>query len=187
MTTESDLLRDAEVHMNKSIDVLRQELATIRTGRANPGIIEHLQVDYYGVPTPLQTLASISSPDPRQLVVQPYDRGAIGAIEKAIRISNLGFNPTNEGTLIRINIPTLTEERRRDLIKLVHKRVEEGKVAIRNVRRDTLDHLKHMRKEKEISEDEEKRVQEQVQKITDRYIRDVDGVGQLKEAELREI
>src|SRR5438309_6318436 len=139
---DQDLTREAEQHMEKSLEVLRRELGTIRTGRANPAIIERLNVDYYGAPTELQTIAAINTPDARQLIVQPYDRTAIGNIEKAIRNSDLGFNPTNEGTLIRINIPTLTEERRRDLVKLVHKRTEEAKVAVRNVRRDTLDRVK---------------------------------------------
>lgn len=187
MSVEADLVHQAEQHMEKSIEVLRRELGTIRTGRSNPAIIEHLSVDYYGAPTPLQQLASISSPDPRQLLIQPYDRTAIGAIDKAIRGSDLGFNPTNEGTMLRINIPPLTEERRRDLVKLVHKRVEEAKVAIRNVRRDTNDHLKKMRKDKELSEDEEKLVGEQLQKSTDRAIRETDSVGQAKEAELLEV
>ena len=132
---DQDLMRQSQEHMEKSLDVLRRELATIRTGRANPAIIEHLQVDYYGAPTPLQQLASISSPDPRQLLVQPYDRTSAGNIEKALRQSDLGFNPTNDGNQIRIIIPQLTEERRRDLVKMVHKRTEEAKVAIRNVRR----------------------------------------------------
>lgn len=184
---DGDLLRDTEQHMDKSLEVLRHHLSTIRTGRANPSIIEHLSVEYYGAPTPLQGIAAISSPDPRQLVVQPYDKTALGAIEKAIRQSDLGFNPTNDGNLVRIVIPQLTEERRRDLVKLVHKRVEEAKVAIRNVRRDANDTLKKRRKDKEISEDEEKRVQEQLQKLTDRITHDADVIGQAKESEILEI
>ena len=184
---DGDLLRDTEQHMDKSLEVLRHNLSTIRTGRANPAIIEHLSVDYYGAPTPLQGIAAISSPDPRQLLVQPYDKTALGAIEKALRQSDLGFNPTNDGTLVRILIPPLTEERRRDLVKLVHKRVEETKVAIRNVRRDANDNLKRRRKDKEMSEDEEKRVQEQLQKLTDRVVREADSIGQTKEAERLEI
>ena len=184
---EQNLLADTEQHMHKSIEVLRHGLSTIRTGRANPAIIEHVQVDYYCAPTPLQQLATIPTPDPRQLLVQPYDRTATGAIEKALRQSDLGFNPTNEGNLIRISIPALTEERRRDLVRLVHKRMEEAKVAVRNVRRDANDHLKRLRKDKEISEDEEKRVQEQLQKLTDRFIRDIDQIGVAKEGEIREI
>jgi ribosome recycling factor len=184
---EQDLLRETDAHMSKSLDALRTNLATIRTGRANPGIIEHLTVEYYGAPTPLQQLAAITAPDPRQLLVQPYDRTALGSIEKAIRQSDLGFNPTNDGSLIRITIPALTEERRRDLVKLVHKRVEDAKVAIRNIRRDSNEHLRKKRKDKEISEDEEKRAQEQLQKVTDRAIREADAIGQAKESEIMEV
>jgi ribosome recycling factor len=184
---DGSLLADTEQHMDKSLEVLRHNLSTIRTGRANPAIIEHLSIDYYGAPTPLQLLASISSPDPRQLVVQPYDKTSLGAIEKAIRQSDLGFNPTNDGSLVRIIIPQLTEERRRDLVKVVHRRVEEAKVAIRNVRRETNDQLKKMRRDKEISEDEERTLQEQLQKLTDRVTREADVIGQSKEAEILEI
>ena len=184
---EQDLMRDTEHHMSRSLDVLRSELATIRTGRANPAIIEHVSIEYYGAPTPLLQLATITSPDPRQLVVQPWDRSALGSIEKAIRQSDLGFNPTNDGSVIRILIPQLTEERRRDLVKLVHKRVEEAKVAIRNVRRDSNERLRSLRREKEISEDEEKRAQDHLQKLTDRYIHDADGIGRSKETEMMEV
>ncbi|HLJ69384.1 MAG TPA: ribosome recycling factor [Chloroflexota bacterium] len=184
---EQDLMRDTEHHMSRSLDVLRTELATIRTGRANPAIIEHVSIEYYGAPTPLLQLATITSPDPRQLVVQPWDRSALGSIEKAIRQSDLGFNPTNDGSVIRILIPQLTEERRRDLVKLVHKRVEEAKVAIRNVRRDSNERLRSLRREKEISEDEEKRAQDHLQKLTDRYIHDADGIGRSKETEMMEV
>jgi ribosome recycling factor len=184
---EGSLLQDTEQHMDKSLEVLRHNLSTIRTGRANPAIIEHLSIDYYGAPTPLQLLASISSPDPRQLLVQPYDKTALGSIEKALRQSDLGFNPTNDGSMVRIIIPQLTEERRRDLVKAVHRRVEEAKVAIRNVRREAHDRLKRLRKDKEISEDEERSVQEQLQKLTDRVTREADVIGQSKEAEILEI
>jgi ribosome recycling factor len=186
-TVEQDLLRDADQHMDKSLESLRGHLTTIRTGRANPGIIEHLTVDYYGAPTPLQTIAAISSPDPRQLLVQPYDKSALGSIEKALRTSDLGFNPTNDGSVIRIAIPPLTEERRRDMVKLVHKRIEEAKIAIRNVRRDVLEHLRKLKKDRKVSEDEEKRAQEQLQRVTDRAIREADIIGQTKEAEIMEI
>jgi ribosome recycling factor len=182
-----DLMRQTQDHMEKSLEVLRRELSTIRTGRANPAIIEHLQVDYYGAPTPLQQLATISAPDPRQLLVQPYDRTSVGNIEKAIRQSDLGLNPSNDGAQIRIVIPQLTEERRRDLVKLVHKRTEEAKVAIRNVRRDTNDQIKKLRRDKEMSEDEESVAQEDLQKVTDRLIREADAIGKGKEAELLEV
>jgi ribosome recycling factor len=180
-------MRQTQDHMEKSLEVLRRELATIRTGRANPAIIEHLQVDYYGAPTPLQQLATITSPDPRQLLVQPYDRTSVGNIEKAIRQSDLGFNPTNDGAQSRIIIPQLTEERRRDRGKLVNKRTEEAKVAIRNVRRDTNDQIKKLRRDKEMSEDEESVAQEDLQKITDRLIREAEAIGRAKEAELLEV
>jgi ribosome recycling factor len=184
---DQDLTREAEQHMEKSLEVLRRELGTIRTGRANPAIIERLSVDYYGAPTELQTLAAINVPDARQLIIQPYDRGAIGNIEKAIRSSDLGFNPTNEGTLIRITIPPLTEERRRDLVKLVHKRTEESKVAVRNVRRESMERLRRMRKEKSISEDESSVVEDDLQSLTDRYIRQAEAIGKAKEAEMLEV
>lgn len=184
---DQEILRDTEAHMDKSLDALRGKLSTIRTGRANPAIIEHVQIEYYGSNVPLQQLATITSPDPRQLLVQPYDRSATGAIEKAIRGSDLGFNPTNDGNLIRITIPQLTEERRRDLVKLVHKYVEEAKVAVRNVRRDANEHIRKMRKDKEITEDDEKRSLEQLQRVTDRVIHDADGIGRSKEAEMLEL
>ena len=184
---DQDLMREAEQHMEKSLEVLRRELGTIRTGRANPAIIERLSVDYYGVPTDLQSIAAIAAPDARQLIIQPYDRTAIGNIEKAIRTSDLGFNPTNEGTLIRINIPQLTEERRRDFVKIVHKRTEEAKVAVRNVRRDSLDRVKKMRRDKQISEDESSVVEEDLQKLTDRFIRHAEGIGNAKEQEMLEV
>jgi len=182
-----DMMRDAEDHMDKSLDALRRELLTIRTGRANPEIIEHIQVEYYGQSMPLQQLASISVPEARQLVVQPYDRGSVGAIEKALRQSELGFNPTNDGNIVRIIIPQLTEERRRDLVKVVHKRVEEAKVAMRNVRRDVNDQLKKMRKDKSMSEDEEKRALDQLQKVTDKMVREAETIGQAKEQEMLEV
>lgn len=184
---EQELLRDSEQHMDKSLDVLRRELSTIRTGRANPSIIEHTPVEYYGIPTPLLQLASITSPDSRQLLIQPYDRASLGAIEKSIRQSDLGFNPTNDGTVVRISIPLLTEERRRDMVKLVHKRVEDAKVAIRNVRRDSNEHIRKQRKDKEITEDDEKRIQEQLQKRTDHAIQDADAIGRAKESEILEV
>lgn len=184
---EQDLMQESQKHMEKSLEVLGRELNNIRTGRANPGLIERVTVDYYGAPTELYTIATITAPDARQLVVQPYDRTSLGNIEKAIRQSDFGFNPTNDGTLIRITIPQLTEERRRDLVKLVHKKTEEAKVAIRNVRRETNDRLKRMRKEKQISEDEESVAQEDLQKLTDRFIREADQIGRTKEAEMMEV
>lgn len=178
---------DAETRMGKAVEALRRELATIRTGRASPALVEHLKVDYYGASTPLQQLATISVPEARLLVIQPWDKGALGAIEKAIQKSDLGLTPSNDGNIIRLAIPQLTEERRKELAKLVHKKVEDGRVAIRNVRRDAHELLRDLLREKEISEDEERRAQEQLQKITDRFIAEAEQVGQEKEREVLEV
>ena len=179
-----DVFNDAKDRMTKAVEALRRELATIRTGRAHPGLVEHLRVDYYGVPTPLNQLATISVPDPRLLTIQPWDRQAMGAIEKAILKSDLSLTPTNDGTIIRLSIPQLTEERRRELAKSVHKKVEDGRVEIRNIRRDGHDELRRLQREKLISEDDQFRGQEKLQKLTDEYIQQVERVGEEKEAEL---
>jgi ribosome recycling factor len=179
-----DVFNDAKDRMMKAVEALRRELATIRTGRAHPGLVEHLRVDYYGVPTPLNQLATISVPDPRLLTIQPWDRQAMGAIEKAILKSDLSLTPTNDGTIIRLSIPQLTEERRRELAKTVHKKVEEGRVEIRNIRRDGHDELRRLQREKLISEDDQFRGQEKLQKLTDEYVQQVERVGEEKEAEL---
>jgi ribosome recycling factor len=179
-----DVLTDAEDRMSKAVEALRKELATIRTGRAHPGLIEHLRVDYYGAPTPLNQLATINVPEPRLLTIQPWDQQSLGAIEKAILKSDLGLNPSNDGSIIRLTIPQLTEERRKELVKVVHKKVEEGRVAVRNVRRDRHDELRRLQKEKEISEDAQYLAQEELQKLTDSFIQEVERVGEEKEAEL---
>jgi ribosome recycling factor len=186
-TMIDETLADAEKRMGKAVEALRRDLATVRTGRANPGLVEQLRVDYYGTPTPLKQLASITVPEARLLTVQPWDKGSLGAIEKAIQKSDLGLNPNNDGTIIRLVIPQLTEERRRELVRVVHKKVEDGRIAIRNVRRDDHEMLRDLLREKEISEDEEHRAQEQLQKITDRFVAQVDEVGQEKERELLEV
>jgi len=170
--------------MGKAVEALQKELATIRTGRAHPGLVEHLRVDYYGAPTPLNQLATINVPEPRLLVIQPWDRQSLGAIEKAIHKADLGLNPINDGNVIRLAIPQLTEERRKELAKVVRKKVEEGRVAVRNVRRDCHDELRRLQKEKEISEDAQFRAQEDLQKLTDGFIEEVERVGEEKEAEL---
>jgi ribosome recycling factor len=180
-------MTDAEERMGKAVEALRRELATIRTGRASPGLVEHLRVDYYDTPTPLQQLASIAVPEARLLTIQPWDKGALEAIEKAIQRSDLGLNPSNDGTIIRLSIPQLTEERRKELVRVVHKKVEEGRVAIRNVRRDGHEMLRDLMREKEISEDDEHRAQEHLQKITDRFVGEADEVGEEKEQELLEV
>jgi ribosome recycling factor len=182
-----DVMDDAEVRMGKAIDVLRRDLATIRTGRASPSLVERLPVDYYGSSTPLNQLAGISVPEPRMLVIQPWDRGSMAAIEKAIRKSELGLNPTNDGQVVRIAIPPLTEDRRRQLVKLVHGHVEEGKVALRNIRRDAVTHVKELLAEKLIGEDDERRAEQQVDELTKRYVSDAERVGKAKEQEVLEV
>jgi ribosome recycling factor len=179
-----DVFNNAKDRMAKAVEALGRELATIRTGRAHPGLVEHLRVDYYGVPTPLNQLATISVPDPRLLTIQPWDRQAMGAIEKAILKSDLSLTPTNDGTIIRLSIPQLTEERRRELVKVVHKKVEEGRVEVRNIRRDAHDELRRLQREKLISEDDQFRGQEKLQKVTDEFIQQVEHLGGEKEAEL---
>ncbi len=186
-TMIDETLADAEKRMGKAVDALRRDLATVRTGRASPGLVEQLRVDYYGTPTPLKQLASITVQEARLLTIQPWDKGSLGAIEKAIQKSDLGLNPSNDGTIIRLVIPQLTEERRRELVRVVHKKVEDGRVAIRNVRRDDHEMLRDLLREKEISEDEEHRAQEQLQKVTDRFVGQADEVGQEKERELLEV
>ncbi len=182
----SQVLSDIETRMRKTVEALAKELSAIRTGRASPSLVENIRVDYYGVPTPLQQIAGVSTPDPRMILIQPWDRNILGTIEKAILASDLGLNPTNDGHVIRLPVPSLTEERRKDLVKVVRRRAEEGRVAVRNIRRDALEELRKLEKEKEISADESKRAQEQLQKVTNTFIAEVDIVGQHKESELLE-
>ena len=178
--------RTAQEKIHKSVEVLRHELATIRTGRASPAILDRITVDYFGTPTPVNALATISAPEPRLLTIQPWDRQSIGAIEKAIQRSDLGLNPTNDGTMIRLAIPQLNDERRRELVRLVQRRVEESRVAIRNCRRDALEGLRKEEREKLLSEDDLKRGQERLQKLTDQLIAQADEVGKDKEREIME-
>ena len=181
-----DIHRSAQDKMQKSIEVLKHELAAIRTGRASPAILDRVQVDYFGSPTPINALATVSAPEPRLLTIQPWDRQALGAIEKAIQKSDLGLNPTNDGTMIRLVIPPLNDERRRDLVRLVQRRLEDTRVAIRNCRRDAVNSLRKEEREKKVSEDEMKRGQERVQKLTDQFVAQVDEVGKNKEHEILE-
>jgi ribosome recycling factor len=183
----NDVLREAEGKMKKSVESLRHHLATIRTGRASPALVEHMPVDAYGSSMPLNQLAGINVPEARLIVIQPYDASTMKAIEKAIQNSELGINPTNDGRVIRLVIPQLTEERRRDLTKLVRNRVEESKVALRNLRREALDDLRELEREKLISEDDQRRAQDRLQELTDRYARDLDQIGATKEAEVMEV
>jgi ribosome recycling factor len=180
-------LVDAEIRMEKSVDSLHKELSSIRTGRASPSLVERLQVEAYGVPTPLQTLAGISTPEARLLVIRPYDRSSIPAIEKAIQRSDLGLTPSNDGQLIRIVIPQLTEERRHELTKLCARRAEEARVAVRNIRRDEVDHLRKVEKDGHLSRDELERSLAQVQHITDQFVSKLDDVVKKKEAEILEV
>ena len=182
-----EVKHDAENKMKKSLEALKRELMTIRTGRASPALIEPLKVDYYGAPTPLQQIATIAAPEPRLLTIKPFDPSSIGAIEKAILKSDLGLTPNNDGKMIRLAIPALNEERRRDLTKVVHKHAEEAHVALRNIRRDSLKDLEEMEKEKMISEDQHFRGKEELQKLTDKYIGEVDVVAKKKESEIMEV
>ncbi len=182
-----DLIREAEDKMKKSVEATRHEFTLIRTGRANPAMLEDIKVSYYGSDLPIQQVASVTVPDPRQLLITPFDKNALAAIEKAIQKSELNLTPNNDGTAIRINIPPLTEERRKEFIKQLHKKAEAGHAAVRNVRHDVNNHLKAMTKAKECSEDEEKRALEKVQKLTDQYIVEIDKATKQKEQELMEV
>jgi len=180
-------LRNIEEKMGTSIEVLERELATIRTGHATPALIEHIKVEYAGVPTALNQIASISAPEAKLLVIQPWDRSSIQSIEKAILKSELGLTPAISGDIIRLNIPPLTEERRQELTRVVRKRVEERRIVIRNLRHEAMDELKKGERNKDISQDEHKRALEQLQKLTDSFIANVEQIGRDKEAELMEV
>lgn len=182
-----DILSDADSRMQGAIDALELDLSGIRTGRASPALVERLHVDYYGMPTPLVQLATISVPDARSLLIRPFDASSIKTIEKAILASDLGLTPGNDGKAIRLNLPPLTEQRRRDLVKLVHSRLEEARVAVRNVRRDLMKDVRDFEKEKLITEDDLKQGEELLQKSTDKYIEQIDVVGDRKEKEIMEV
>ncbi|MCT8139851.1 ribosome recycling factor [Anaerobacillus sp. CMMVII] len=182
-----EVIKVTEEKMNKAIDALKRELVTLRAGRANPAILDKIQVEYYGALTPLNQLASITVPEARLLVIQPYDKTSLSDIDRAIQKSDLGLSPSNDGTVLRIMIPPLTEERRRDLVKLVKKYAEEAKVAVRNIRRDANDELKKLQKDGELTEDELRRSTDDVQKLTDKEIVKVDEVAATKEKEIMEV
>ncbi len=182
-----DILTDAEHRMRSAIQVLHDDLAGIRTGRASPALVEKLPIEYYGTPTPLQQLASISVPEPRTLMIKPFDATTLKAIEKAIQASDLGLNPNNDGKVIHLNLPPLNEERRRDLVKHVHHRLEESRIAVRNIRRDAHNDMRDFEKEKLISEDDLERGEEDLQKLTDKFIEEVAEQGKKKEAEIMEV
>ncbi|HYI73958.1 MAG TPA: ribosome recycling factor [Gaiellaceae bacterium] len=187
MAAIEDFLADAKRRMDKSIEATHHEFNSIRTGRASPALLDRVSIDYYGTPTPLKSLASISAPEARLLVVQPFDPGSIKNIERAIQESDLGLTPSNDGKIVRLPIPALTEERRKDLVKVVRRVAEDGKVAIRNVRRDVMHGLKELVVNGEVGDDEERRAEQQVQKITDDHTKSIDGLLKTKEAEIMEV
>jgi ribosome recycling factor len=187
MNTVNDIKKDSEARMVKSLDALKTELTKMRTGRASTALLEHIKVSYYGSDVPLSQVANVTVSDSRTLTIQPWEKTMVSVIEKAILESNLGLNPNTAGTLIRVPLPPLTEERRRELAKVVKSEGEQAKVAIRNVRRDANQHLKTLLKDKKITEDEDRRAQDEVQKLTDRYVAEVDKVLASKEKELMEI
>lgn len=182
-----DILTDAEHRMRSAIQVLHDDLAGIRTGRASPALVEKLAIEYYGTPTPLQQLASISVPEPRTLTIKPYDATTLKVIEKAIQTSDLGLNPNNDGKVIHLNLPPLNEQRRRDLVKTVHHRLEEARIAVRNIRRDAHNDLRDFEKEKLITEDDLERGETELQKLTDRHVEEIGELGKKKEVEIMEV
>ncbi|MGE5171490.1 MAG: ribosome recycling factor [Rudaea sp.] len=183
----SDVKKTAEQKMHRSIETLKADLAKVRTGRAHTGLLDHIHVDYYGTPTPLPQVANVTLADPRTIGVTPWEKKMIPAVEKAIRDSDLGVNPATSGDMIRVPMPPLTEERRKELVKVVHKEAEAAKVAVRNVRREANEHLKKLLKDKQCSEDDERRAHDDLQKLTDHYVAEVDRLLQAKEADLMAI
>ena len=184
MDTGKAVLTDSEDKMKKSLDVVNQHFSSLRSGRANPGIVENLRVDYYGTPTPLKQLANIAVPEPKMLIINPWDASVLKLVEKAILESDIGINPVIDGKAIRLVVPTLTRERREELVKLAHKNAEEGRVALRSIRRDGNEHIKKLEKEKKITEDESFKYQTDIQKLTDKYIQAIDQTQAQKEKEL---
>ena len=185
--TRDDVMREAEDKMKKAVSVNLEELSSIRSGRATPALLSKIMVDYYGTQTPLNQIANMSVPEPRLLVISPYDKNSISGIEKALLASDLGITPNNDGSVIRLAFPQLTEERRKEMIKLAHVRAEDGRVAIRAVRRHAKQELERMKKDGTLSEDEERAAENQLQKLTDKYVQEVDGNLERKEAELSEV
>jgi len=180
----ADIKKSAEQKMKKTLETLKTDFGKIRTGRAHTGLLDHVLVDYYGTPTPVSGVANVTLLDARTLAVTPWDKKMAGAVEKAIRESDLGLNPATTGDTVRVPMPALTDERRRDLVKVVHREAENARIAVRNIRRDANNHLKELLKKKQVAEDEERRAQDEVQKLTDRYISEVDKAMAVKEADL---
>ena len=183
----NEVLAAIERKMARAVEIMERDFQSIRTGRASTSLVERLLVEYYGTSTPLNQLAGISVPEPHQIVIQPWDRSALGAIERAIIKSEIGLTPNVDGNVVRLNIPTLTEERRHDLVKVVHKRMEEARVEIRNLRRDAADHLKKLQRDGEVGADEEHKLLDSLQRTTDRHVAEVDRVGAAKEQEVLEV
>jgi ribosome recycling factor len=184
---EKELLDDGKRRMGHAVEAVKNEFNTVRSGRAAVGLLDRIHVDYYGTSTPLRQMANVAAPEPRLLTVQPYDKSAMRAIEKAIMESDLGFNPSSDGAIIRLPIPTLTEERRKELVRLVHRLAEDGRIAVRNVRRDVMKDLKELVHEGEVGEDAERRAEEQVQKLTDQHVKEIDTLLATKEEEILEV
>jgi ribosome recycling factor len=185
--TPKQVLGDVDSKMNRSLDAFKRDLNQLRTGRATPSLIENVPVDYFGNPTPLKQIASISAPDARAIIVTPWDKGAVHEIEKSLLKSELGLNPSNDGNIITVPIPPLTNDRRQDMVKLLKKKVEDGKISVRNVRRDGLESLRKLEKDKSISQDENRRAQDQLQKMTDGHTKQIDDTGSAKEAEILQV
>ena len=186
-TSVDEVLSGADSRMGKAVEVMRRDLNSLRTGRATPALIENITIDYYGVPTPLNQMATISAPEARLIMVQPWDRQSLREIEKSLLKSDMGFNPSNDGTIIRIPIGLLSQERRKELVRVLKKRIEDGKIAVRNVRRDALEHLRSMERNKVLSQDNNRRAQERLQKTTDSYIAQMDQVSVEKETEIMQV
>ncbi len=186
-STPEAVLAEVSRKMDRSIEALHQELVSLRTGRATPSLVENMMIDYYGSPTPLKQIASISAPDPRAILVQPWDKQSLRDIERSLSKSDMGFNPSNDGNNITVPIPPLNTERRRELVKLLKQKIEDGKVSVRNVRRDGLEALRKMERDKSISQDQNRRAQEQLQKTTDGHTKTMDQVGVAKEAEIMQV
>ena len=185
--TIEDVLVDADSRMDKAVDVLNRDLNTLRTGRATPALLENISIDYYGVPTPLSQIASISAPEARLIVVQPWDKQVLRDIEKSLLKSDMGFNPSSDGSLIRVPIPPLSQERRKELVRVLKRKIEDGKLAVRNVRRDAMEQLRDMERDKQISQDENRRSQDKLQKTTDAHITQIDKVSASKEADILQV
>ena len=183
----TEVISETDARMKRSLEALQRELNSVRTGRATPALVENLTIDYYGVPTPLNQIAGITVPEARLLMIQPWDKQSLKDVEKGILRSDLGLVPNNDGTVIRINIPTLTEERRRELVRLVGRKLEDGHVSVRNIRRDSLEQLRSMERDKELSQDENRRAQDQLQRVTDSYIGQMDEMREAKNVEVMEV